>query len=138
MNEAKNKRPRLSVDLEPFPEIQEMLELAKEATGFSVSKLVIEALRSQLPKVIEDLITKREAAEARFRERVGKVLNPNLGHQRSTSNNPAAAPNVVVRPFDHPEAEQYLHGVRPGVEPAPLPAKSPSTTDRRRRLPHQK
>jgi hypothetical protein len=51
----KVKRARLSIDLDAWPEVRDMLQDAMEATHQSATQITILALRKQLPAVARDV-----------------------------------------------------------------------------------
>lgn len=51
----KDKRARLSIDLDAHPDIRDMLAAAAEATKQSPSTITIMSLRKQLPIVVQEI-----------------------------------------------------------------------------------
>jgi hypothetical protein len=65
MTNENNKRKRLSVDLDAYPDIKEMLAMAK-AAGYSETELTIESLRKFGPSVIEEIFNRASALRGKF------------------------------------------------------------------------
>jgi len=61
-----DKRARLSIDLEAYPDIKKMLADALLATGLTTTDITIEALRERLPDVIVKLERERAVFLAQF------------------------------------------------------------------------
>lgn len=74
--EQETKRPRLSVDLTPHKDIQEMLSLAMVATGKDTAELVIESLRDKLPELVEKYEAERQSALEAFRKNFKPQTRP--------------------------------------------------------------
>lgn len=51
----KIERLRLSVDLEKYPDVKDMLNAAIEATGYNKTEITVQALRRQLPQVVSEV-----------------------------------------------------------------------------------
>ena len=65
----KVKRARLSIDLEAYPDVKEMLAEAIRATGDSPTSITIRALQNSLPAVVAALTEERRQGAARFLQR---------------------------------------------------------------------
>ena len=61
-----DKRARLSIDLEAYPDVKAMLAAALRATGLTTTDITIEALRERLPDVVLKLERERALSTAEF------------------------------------------------------------------------
>ena len=61
-----DKRARLSIDLEAYPDIKKMLADALLATGLTTTDITIEALRERLPDLVLKLERERALSTAEF------------------------------------------------------------------------
>ena len=55
-----NHRFRLSIDLDAYPEVKDMLLAAQKATGDTYTTIIVEALKSKLPEVIKEISEQRQ------------------------------------------------------------------------------
>lgn len=83
MSTKKDSRTRLSIDLDAYPEVRDMLLDAMEATGASATKIAIAALRSRLPEVVRSIQTetsqKTEEFLKKYRPEKTKEVIQSLG-----------------------------------------------------------
>ena len=68
-NTTTEKRARLSIDLEAYPDVKQMLADAIQATGGSPTSITVQALQAHLPEVVERLTRERNAGAALFLKR---------------------------------------------------------------------
>ena len=61
-----DKRARLSIDLEAYPDVKDMLAAALLATGLTITDITIMALRERLLDVVATLERERAAGAAKF------------------------------------------------------------------------
>jgi hypothetical protein len=65
---AERRKPtkRKTITFDPPEEVRLLLERAKKATGADITTLIVEALRTDLEKVVRRLIAERRKAEEEF------------------------------------------------------------------------
>lgn len=73
---SKNPAKRKTITFDPPEDIRRLLEQAEKATGADRTKLIIEALRTDLPKVVKKLIEQRQRDAEEF-FRMSSPDNPN-------------------------------------------------------------
>lgn len=72
---SKTSEKRKTITFEPPEDIRQLLEQAEKATGADRTTLIIEAIRTDLPKVVQKLIEQRQRAAEEF-FRMSKADNP--------------------------------------------------------------
>jgi hypothetical protein len=60
--QRKPKRKRDTITIDPPDEIKLLLKKAQEATGATITDLIAEAVRMDLPKVVRTIIASRKRA----------------------------------------------------------------------------
>ena len=67
------KRTRLSIDLNAYPDVRDMLAEAVEATGQTPTTLTMLSLRDQLPNLVNKLEETRKINTAKFLTRYPSI-----------------------------------------------------------------
>lgn len=83
---------RRTITFDPPDDVRRMLEKAQQATGADRSELIVEALRTDLEKVVRRIIEQRRQAEAEF-FRLAKESQISAGAEKAASSEPLTNDN---------------------------------------------
>ena len=71
--EKSSMRSRITVDLEAYPDVRDMLMEAHDATGEDKTAYVVAALRKHLPDLIAEAIESRQGKLDKLRQKYGSL-----------------------------------------------------------------